>query len=48
MDSILGTALDPVYDTLGMAQTVLTVVAVLLIAIIAGVVFFIVKMSRKK
>ena len=47
-NSILGTALNPVYDTLNMAQTVLTVVTVLLLAIIGGVVFFIIKMSKKK
>lgn len=48
LSSTLNTALNPVYDTLGMAGTVLTVVAVLLIAVIVGVVIFIVKMSKKK
>lgn len=45
---ILGTALNPVYETLSMAQTVLTVVTVLLLAIIGGVIYFIIKMSKKK
>ena len=47
-NSFLGPALSPVYDTLSMAQTVLTVMAVLLLAIIGGIIYFVIKMSKKK
>lgn len=46
--SILGTALNPVYDTLSIAQTVATTVIVILLAIIIGVVIFLIKMEKRK
>ncbi len=46
--SILGTALNPVYDTLSMAQTIATTVFVIIFMAILGVVIFLIKMKKRK
>ena len=46
--SILGTALNPVYDTLSMVQMIATTIFVILFVAILGVVFFLIKMKKRK
>ena len=46
--SILGTALNPVYDTLSVAQAIATTVFAILFIAILGVAFLLIKMKKRK